>query len=120
MVPLTLGCRLYFRFVLVPAAPGTGCSVALGLTSCPESSLLYCPSPLVFFMSSGRSPDCPLDSAIARCSFYQMHAISGHGSKSLGCAALLTLRCPSLTLRELLSDINWNVWSKRIERVLQI
>ena len=71
---LTLGCRRYLRFVLVPVPDcSADASPCLPLPSVPESSLRYDPSILVVLLGgagSGRSEDWPRDSAIARWSFY--------------------------------------------------
>jgi hypothetical protein len=83
---LTLGCRRYFLFVLVPVpvpeiVPETvlvavvfvaGCCRCFPLFSVADSSLRYKASMLAVLVSArgnGRSADCPLYSAMARCSF---------------------------------------------------
>jgi hypothetical protein len=114
---LTLGCRLYLRFVVVAAvevmvvgAPGAEDSTCLTLDSGGESSLLSCASPLAAELSnekSGRSADWPRNSAIALCSFYYSQvSIMGGESDALHLSkgrehgeTEHTLRWPSLTLR---------------------
>jgi hypothetical protein len=87
---LTLGCRRYFLFVPVPVpvpeiVPETapvpvlvavvfvaGCCRCFPLVSAADSSLRYNASMLAVLVSArgnGRSADCPLYSAMARCSF---------------------------------------------------
>jgi hypothetical protein len=81
---LTLGCRRYFLFVLVPVLVPVpvpvlvavvfvaSCCRCFPLFSVADSSLRYNASMLAVLVSArgnGRSADCPLYSAMARCSF---------------------------------------------------
>jgi hypothetical protein len=67
---LTLGCRLYLRFVFVPASAAAA-SACFSLASGPDSSLLRASRVAGWWsgMTRRRSLDCPRASAMALCSF---------------------------------------------------